>query len=226
MANGVLNLWDKVNPLRAATGLKWEGRKANEAERDLRKILGVGAGIKENYKGENLVNLAKIFLPGPLKMIAHAGDYLLDKRHAKQVKKRLQGLRPDKGKYYGDYLSQGYEDVLSQVKQAGKSSVQQSLVENILGIVATKAFNVAPGEKNSLVDMLIKKHPGAKDMLHAKFPQLALSEFTPGKDKLGKLGGIAPSGFDWFNILQSYLSGRNRDGGGMTIPRAPRRRQR
>ena len=192
-----------------------------------------------DYKGEKFVEAAKFlgkFIPGigtAVSTAASAYDAYADKKHAKDKTEKFKNLRSQLPKgMYGDYLSQNFDALLSQVEQSQKASANKSLISNLLGI------GVSTGVVDKLSDPIQKT-------LEQYLPQLELRSMIPGEKILGdklKKGlsselseysmsdlssmGLTekrnlPSLFDYFQLLEPQAMKMLRSGQEATSPQAP-----
>ena len=132
-----------------------------------------------DYKGEKFVEAAKFlgkFIPGigtAVSTAASAYDAYADKKHAKDKTEKFKNLRSQLPKgMYGDYLSQNFDSLLSQVEQSQKAFANKSLLSNLLGI------GVGTGVVDKLSDPIQKT-------LEQYLPQLELRSMIPGEKILG-----------------------------------------
>ena len=192
-----------------------------------------------DYKGEKFVEAAKFlgkFIPGigtAVSTAASAYDAYADKKHAKDKTEKFKNLRSQLPKgMYGDYLSQNFDALLSQVEQSQKASANKSLLSNLLGI------GVGTGAVDKLSDPIQKT-------LEQYLPQLELRSMIPGEKILGdklKKGlsselseysmsdlssmGLTekrnlPSLFDYFQLLEPQVMKMIRGSQEAISPQAP-----
>ena len=166
-----------------------------------------------NYAGEGLIEGVKFlgkFIPGIGTAVSTAAavvDAFKDKQQQKKSVQNFEKMRSQIPKgIYGDYLSQNFDALLSQVEQSQKASANKSLISNLLGI----------GVGTGAVDNLLS--PPVQKTLEKYFPQLELRDKIPGaKLTDAKL----PSLFDYFQLLEPQAMKMLRSGQEATSPQAP-----
>jgi len=214
---------------------QWHEKKRKEAERALSSLTDKAKkAASGDYKGEKWLEAGKFisnFIPvyGKAINMALSGiDILADKAKAKKGVREFKRLSPQSKGPYGDYLSQNFNALLSQVEQTQKASAKQSLLSNLMSI----------GGKSGITDKL---GPVEKETLGKMFPQMGLQGITPGENILNKFlskklvsgdMGITdyvkaagahqlPSLYDYFELLQPRLQKGLRGRGEATSPAAP-----
>tara|TARA_R110002020_G_scaffold138354_2_gene308279 strand:- start:10288 stop:10977 length:690 start_codon:yes stop_codon:yes gene_type:complete len=189
-------------------------RKRKDAEALLSRMTDEAKNAaSSNYAGEGLIEGIKFlgkFIPGigtAVSTVASAADAIKDKQHQKQSTQGLEAMRSKIPKgMYGDYLSQNFEALLSQVEQSQKASANKSLISNLLGI----------GVGTGAVDNLLS--PTVQKTLEKYLPQLELRDKIPG-EKL--TDAKLPSLFDYFQLLEPQAMKMLRGRQEATSPQAP-----
>ena len=166
---------------------QWHEKKRKEAERALSSLTDKAKkAASGDYKGEKWLEAGKFisnFIPvyGKAINMALSGiDILADKAKAKKGVREFKRLSPQSKGPYGDYLSQNFNALLSQVEQTQKASAKQSLLSNLMSM----------GMKSGITDKL---DTVGKETLGRMFPQMGLQDI-----KMPKLSGKSSG---WVNAL-------------------------
>ena len=148
-----------------------------------------------DYKGEKVVETAKFLSNffGPVGKVVSMGlsalDAYKDKKHAADKVAKFKKLVSNLPKgLYGDYLSQNFDALLSQVEQSQRASSTQSLISNLtsLGLKSGAMDKFSPVVQDTIKEIV----PGLK-WGGEKIPKNLLKDILPksakSTDGLGQL---------------------------------------
>ena len=193
MSVNLQQLNKKANVLGDINLQQFMDSKKRGAEQLLSTLTDKAAKIGGNYKGEDILNFGKMFLPPGLKMLATGADTILDARKRGKDEKELSDLFKNLGmdtNPYRDYFKGNVDALKSQVKDKLHGSFKQELISNLMsagqslkGSDVGKKFmkKLGKGKGSILKDTIDKMNP-LSDLDEMKISDLFTK--TPSADAL------------------------------------------